>query len=115
MVIIVILLISSSWLTRDFLLNFVLNPHRLWLDSPFLTTDFICSGLQFVVQPSFRFHQSVEKLMYMFFALIHKRCRQPLRGEQFCIEYNLNGWNTDGSFTVDDSNSVFSAYKKFFQ
>ena len=49
--------------------------------------------------------------MYMFFALIHKRCRQPLRGEQFWIEYNLNGWNTDGSFTVDDSNSVSSVYK----
>ena len=25
--------------------------------------------------------------------------------------YNLNGSNTDGSFTVDDSNSFFSPYK----
>ena len=27
------------------------------------------------------------------------------------IWYNLNGSNTDGSFTVDDSNSFFSPYK----
>ena len=27
------------------------------------------------------------------------------------IQYNLNGSNTDGSFTVDDSNSFFSPYK----
>ena len=27
------------------------------------------------------------------------------------IQYNLNGLNTDGSFTVDDSNSFFSPYK----
>ena len=26
------------------------------------------------------------------------------------IQYNLNGSNTDGSFTVDDSNSFFSPY-----
>ena len=30
----------------------------------------------------------------------------------FCaIQYNLNGSNPDGSFTVDDSNSFFSPYK----
>ena len=28
-----------------------------------------------------------------------------------CIQYNLNGSNADGSFTVDDSNSFFSPYK----
>ena len=27
------------------------------------------------------------------------------------IQYNLNGSNTDGSFTLDDSNSFFSPYK----
>ena len=27
----------------------------------------------------------------------------------FNIQYNLNGWNTDGSFTVDDSNSFFQS------
>ena len=27
------------------------------------------------------------------------------------VQYNLNGSNTDGSFTVDDSNSFFSLYK----
>ena len=27
------------------------------------------------------------------------------------IQYNLNGLNMDGSFTVDDSNSFFSSYK----
>ena len=27
------------------------------------------------------------------------------------IQYNLNGSNPDGSFTVDDSNSFFSSYK----
>ena len=27
------------------------------------------------------------------------------------IQYNLNGSNTDGSFTVDDSNSFFSSNK----
>ena len=26
------------------------------------------------------------------------------------IQYNLNGSNTDGSFTMDDSNSFFSPY-----
>ena len=30
---------------------------------------------------------------------------------QFKLQYNLNGSNTDGSFTVDDSNSFFSPYK----
>ena len=29
----------------------------------------------------------------------------------FNIQYNLNGLNTDCSFTVDDSNSFFSPYK----
>ena len=29
----------------------------------------------------------------------------------FNLQYNLNGSNTDGSFTVDDSNSFFSPYK----
>ena len=29
----------------------------------------------------------------------------------YYIQYNLNGSNTDGSFTVDDSNSFFSPYK----
>ena len=34
----------------------------------------------------------------------------------FCaIQYNLNGSNPDGSFTVDDSNSFFSPYKVSFQ
>ena len=27
------------------------------------------------------------------------------------IQYNLSGSNTDGSFTLDDSNSFFSPYK----
>ena len=27
------------------------------------------------------------------------------------IQYDLSGSNTDGSFTVDDSNSFFSPYK----
>ena len=27
------------------------------------------------------------------------------------LQYNLNGSNTDGSFTVDDLNSFFSPYK----
>ena len=27
------------------------------------------------------------------------------------IQYNLNGSNTDGSFTVDDSDSFFNPYK----
>ena len=27
------------------------------------------------------------------------------------LKYNLNGSNTDGSFTMDDSNSFFSPYK----
>ena len=29
----------------------------------------------------------------------------------YYIQYNLNGSNPDGSFTVDDSNSFFSPYK----
>ena len=31
--------------------------------------------------------------------------------QHFVIQYNLNGSNMDGSFTVDDSNSFFSPYK----
>ena len=31
--------------------------------------------------------------------------------EHYRLQYNLNGSNTDGSFTVDDSNSFFSSYK----
>ena len=34
-----------------------------------------------------------------------------IRVNEFYIQYNLNGSNTDGSFTVDDSNSLFSPYK----
>ena len=33
------------------------------------------------------------------------------RNQKKHIQYNLNGSNTDGSFTVDDSNSFFSLYK----
>ena len=29
----------------------------------------------------------------------------------FYVQYNLNGSNTDSSFTVDDSNSFYSPYK----
>ena len=29
----------------------------------------------------------------------------------FDIQYNLNGSNADGSFTVDDSNTFYSPYK----
>ena len=32
-------------------------------------------------------------------------------GSNICIQYNLNGSNTDGSFTVHDSNSFFSPHK----
>ena len=35
----------------------------------------------------------------------------PLFSRVAEIQYNLNGLNTDGSFTVDDSNSFFSTYK----
>ena len=31
--------------------------------------------------------------------------------QAYGMQYNLNGSNTDGSFTVDDSNSFFSPYK----
>ena len=31
--------------------------------------------------------------------------------KNYKIQYNLNGSNTDGLFTVDDSNSFFSPYK----
>ena len=41
------------------------------------------------------------------------RCiRFPFKGlYTLVIQYTLNGSNTDGSFTVDDSNSFFSPYK----
>ena len=39
------------------------------------------------------------------------------RNTFFCVkahlQYNLNGSNTDGLLTVDDSNSFFSPYKIF--
>ena len=38
-----------------------------------------------------------------------KRCR--IFYNLYYIQYNLNGSNTDCSFTVDDSNSFFSPYK----
>ena len=34
-----------------------------------------------------------------------------LRWAHMHIQYNLNGSNTDGSFTMDDSKSFFSPYK----
>ena len=34
-----------------------------------------------------------------------------LRIVKIILQYNLNGSNTDGSFTVDDSNTFFSPYK----
>ena len=33
------------------------------------------------------------------------------QGTEFIIQYNLNGSNPDGSFTLNDSNSFFSPYK----
>ena len=33
------------------------------------------------------------------------------KGRHSYIQYNLDGSNTDGSFTVDDSNSFFTPYK----
>ena len=36
--------------------------------------------------------------------ILHDTIKHPL-------QYNLNGSNPDGSFTVDDSNSFFSPYK----
>ena len=38
-------------------------------------------------------------------------CSPILHNENPGIQNNLNGSNTDGSFTVDDSNSFFSPYK----
>ena len=38
--------------------------------------------------------------------------KQEMHLEDYCLlQYNLNGSNTDGSFTVDDSSSFFSPYK----
>ena len=37
--------------------------------------------------------------------------QMQLQIEDLQTEYNLNDSNTDGSFTVDDSNSLFSPYK----
>ena len=44
------------------------------------------------------------------------QCRSLSDGFHYCyikehLQYNLNGSNPDGSFTVDDSNSFFSPYK----
>ena len=36
---------------------------------------------------------------------------QFFRDKIFSIQYNLNGSNPDGSFTLDDSKSFFSPYK----
>ena len=47
-------------------------------------------------------------LSYMFLNWRGKVCKECIRNN---IQYNLNGSNTDGSFTVDDSNSFFSPYK----
>ena len=46
----------------------------------------------------------------------HTNEAQPARGiarriDVKQIQYNLNGSNPDGSFTVDDSKSFFSSYK----
>ena len=35
----------------------------------------------------------------------------PIISNSVYIQYNLNGSNRDGSFTVDDLNSFFSPYK----
>ena len=36
---------------------------------------------------------------------------EPLEFGCIYVQYNLNGSNPDGSFTVDDLNSFFSPYK----
>ena len=51
--------------------------------------------------PLNKVHFFIQKVMMIFFYFSAKKE----------LQYNLNGWNTDGSFTVDDSNSVFSPYK----
>ena len=46
--------------------------------------------------------------------LLLENVASALSGHHFflChIQYNLNGSNTDGSFTVNDWNSIFSPYK----
>ena len=40
-----------------------------------------------------------------------KNRREQRNLKMLMIQYTLNGSNTDGSFTVDDSNSFFSPYK----
>ena len=40
-----------------------------------------------------------------------KPLKRNIQIKFFLLQYNLSGSNTDGSFTVDDSNSFFSPYK----
>ena len=39
------------------------------------------------------------------------KMRPVYRDKELELQYNLNGSNTDGSNTLDDSNSFFSPYK----
>ena len=45
------------------------------------------------------------------FSLINAYSDAYIALTRYLIQYNLNGSNTDGSFTVVDSNSFFSPYK----
>ena len=41
----------------------------------------------------------------------HRGDSKEFKQHSIIIQYNLNGSNPDGSFTVDDSNSFFSPHK----
>ena len=55
------------------------------------------------MEPSALFHHSV--LLHVFTVMLRDKMT-PMRNEH--IQYNLDGSNTDGSFTVDDSNTFLS-------
>ena len=46
--------------------------------------------------------------------LVEDLARQLTLGKQTDLQYNLDGLNTDGSFTADDSNAVFESLGNSF-
>ena len=55
---------------------------------------------------------TTEQLRYCLYVNLINPDQPIIAGDKagFIIQYNLNGSNTDGSFTVHDSNSLFSPY-----
>ena len=102
-----ILMFASQYIFSHYLIS--LGKYILWVPMRCASADVL-------------FHVHVYVIYkYIFFSITRKLFLEVVYGAlcivciyirtYMYIKYNLNGSNTDGSYTVDDSNSFFSPYK----